>query len=56
MESNPTGQNRKREKWTLQGCIKPARNAAFMRQRHGNRENLPAKAGAPAQDRLGWRA
>jgi hypothetical protein len=25
-----------------QGCIKPARNAAFMRQWHGKRENLPA--------------
>jgi hypothetical protein len=24
-----------------------------MRQRHGNCENLPAKAGVPAQDRLG---
>jgi hypothetical protein len=34
-----------------QGCIKPARNAAFMRQRHGNCENLPAKAGVPGQHR-----
>ena len=33
--------------------VKPARNAAFMRQRHGNCENLPAKAGVPGQDRLG---
>jgi hypothetical protein len=39
-----------------QGCIKPARNAAFMRQPHGNCENLPAKAGVPGQDRLGRRA
>jgi hypothetical protein len=40
----------------IQGCIKPARNAAFMRQQHENREKLPAKAGVPPQARLGWRA
>jgi hypothetical protein len=37
-----------------QGCIKPTRSAAFMRQRHGNCEKLPAEAGALAQVRLGW--
>jgi len=47
---------RSRPRPWLQGCIKPARSAAFMRQRHGNCENLPAKAGVPAQHRLGWRA